>query len=248
MTENHLLQLDRLEGLLLVSSVNEMEEQLTKLSKELGFENFSCGVMSFGRDGQAPSVRIVSRYPADWQTHYDKCKYFSQDLVIQHTIRDRNHLPVIWPEPGKVANPVHRKIFSEAGDFGMRCGVTVNCQGANHIGVLSLSSDVSRKTFSTELVRALGQIQLVACYLQEVWNRLAQEIKPYAYQATNLTGRELECLHWAAAGKTSWEISNILCISERTVVFHIGRAVEKLGVSNRRQAVAKAVTLGLIRP
>lgn len=64
----------------------------------------------------------------------------------------------------------------------------------------------------------------------------------------SLTSREKECLQWAAAGKTSWEIARILSVSERTVIFHIGNATKKLGATNRRQAVARAISLRLIAP
>jgi hypothetical protein len=37
-------------------------------------------------------------------------------------------------------------------------------------------------------------------------------------------------------------------IAERTAVFHLNRAEEKLGVRRRQQAVAKAVALGEIGP
>ena len=53
---------------------------------------------------------------------------------------------------------------------------------------------------------------------------------------------------WSAEGKTAWEISQILHISERTVVFHLQNASEKLGVVNRQQAVAHAISLGLVTP
>lgn len=63
-----------------------------------------------------------------------------------------------------------------------------------------------------------------------------------------LRPREIECLSWAAEGKTAWEMARILAISERTVVFHLRNAVEKFGVNTRQQAVARAVRLGLITP
>ncbi len=47
--------------------------------------------------------------------------------------------------------------------------------------------------------------------------------------------------------EVSWEISQILSVSERTVVFHIGNACRKLQVSNRRQAVARGISLGLFQ-
>lgn len=61
-----------------------------------------------------------------------------------------------------------------------------------------------------------------------------------------LSKREVECLHWAAMGKTSWEIGIILGVSERTVNFHVGNACGKLGVYNRRAAVAQALKHGLL--
>lgn len=61
-----------------------------------------------------------------------------------------------------------------------------------------------------------------------------------------LTPRELECLSWAAAGKTSAEISRILDISIETVRLHIKKTILKLNASNRNHAIAKASQLGMI--
>jgi DNA-binding CsgD family transcriptional regulator len=61
-----------------------------------------------------------------------------------------------------------------------------------------------------------------------------------------LSARELDCLKWTAAGKTAWEASVILGISERTVRFHLNAAREKLKCATTTQAVAKAVGTQLI--
>ena len=53
---------------------------------------------------------------------------------------------------------------------------------------------------------------------------------------------------WVAEGKTAQDIATILAVSEATVVFHLKNAMQKLGVTNRSQAIAKAVLLGLIVP
>jgi len=60
-----------------------------------------------------------------------------------------------------------------------------------------------------------------------------------------LTRRELECLHWASLGKTSWEIGSILGITERTVNFHIRNACDKLQVRGRQAAITAAHYAGL---
>lgn len=56
----------------------------------------------------------------------------------------------------------------------------------------------------------------------------------------SLSRREVQCLHWLAAGKTYSEAATILDISERTLRFHVGNAKQKLGVSTTMQAVVSA--------
>jgi DNA-binding CsgD family transcriptional regulator len=62
-----------------------------------------------------------------------------------------------------------------------------------------------------------------------------------------LTLREVDVLKWTADGKTAYEISRILNISESTVNFHVKNIVSKMGSSNKIQAVAKAALIGLLR-
>lgn len=62
----------------------------------------------------------------------------------------------------------------------------------------------------------------------------------------SLTRREIDCLRWAAEGRTSWEIGQLLNISERTSIFHLQNATHKIGVSGRQAAIKKAQLMGLI--
>jgi DNA-binding CsgD family transcriptional regulator len=66
-------------------------------------------------------------------------------------------------------------------------------------------------------------------------------------ESQKLTSRQLECLTWSAAGKSSFEIGQILEISERCVNWHINNAMKRLSSVTRIQAVARAVYLGLIK-
>ncbi len=61
-----------------------------------------------------------------------------------------------------------------------------------------------------------------------------------------MSARELDCLKWVAEGKTAWEVSVILGISERTVRFHLNSVREKMRCTTTTQAVAKAVAQRLI--
>jgi len=90
-----------------------------------------------------------------------------------------------------------------------------------------------------------GLAQLTANYVHEaLWRLSSTENKMYPA----LSVRERDCLQWAAIGKTSWEIAQILSISERTVIFHLTNATKKLDATNRRQAVVRALSLRLINP
>ncbi len=65
-------------------------------------------------------------------------------------------------------------------------------------------------------------------------------------QDCKLTKREVECLRWAAVGKTDREISLILSRSHATVRFHIQNAGDKLDAVNRSQTIFKAAQLGYL--
>lgn len=62
-----------------------------------------------------------------------------------------------------------------------------------------------------------------------------------------LSDRQAACLYWSAEGKTSWETSCILGVSESTVNFHLRMACAKLGVRGRRAAVAAALRRGWLK-
>jgi LuxR family quorum sensing-dependent transcriptional regulator len=63
-----------------------------------------------------------------------------------------------------------------------------------------------------------------------------------------LTDRQREVLLWAAEGKSAWDTSVILGISEATVRKHEKKAREVLGTATTMQAVVEAIRRRIIRP
>ncbi len=59
-----------------------------------------------------------------------------------------------------------------------------------------------------------------------------------------LTERELEVFNLLIDNKTTFEIANLLNISEKTVRNHISNAIQKLGVTGRSQALVELIKLG----
>src|SRR5262245_10704408 len=75
----------------------------------------------------------------------------------------------------------------------------------------------------------------------EVAARLAEHLGE-----EDLTSREMEVLRYAAEGDRNRDIGAKLFISEETVKVHIKHIMEKLGASDRTQAVAIALRRGII--
>jgi DNA-binding NarL/FixJ family response regulator len=65
-------------------------------------------------------------------------------------------------------------------------------------------------------------------------------------KTVSLNERETEVLTWAARGKTSAEIAQIVAIAKRTVDFHADNARQKLNAATRMHAAVKAASCGLI--
>jgi DNA-binding NarL/FixJ family response regulator len=64
----------------------------------------------------------------------------------------------------------------------------------------------------------------------------------------NLTPREAEVLGLISRGLRNREIAERLYVTERTVKFHVGSILAKLGAHNRTDAVRIATRRGLVEP
>jgi DNA-binding response OmpR family regulator len=99
------------------------------------------------------------------------------------------------------------------------------------------ADDYVTKPLDFDRLDAIIAARLAGVARNELWSR-----------QVDLNEREIETLTWAARGKTSAEIAQILGLSKRTVDFHIDNAREKLGAATRVEAAIKAATGRLIEP
>jgi len=96
-------------------------------------------------------------------------------------------------------------------------------------------------------------LEMLEPYLHAAWVRahLDQPEEPAPARVLAkprvLTPREVEILRWAHDGKSNIEIGMILGISSLTVKNHIQKILRKLNVQNRTQAVAKSLSLNILR-
>ncbi|MEX3009468.1 autoinducer binding domain-containing protein [Hoeflea sp. TYP-13] len=190
--------------------------------------------------GQQNVLDMRHTFPEDFVEFYRKKGLFSLDPVMQSALTGIK--PVDW-RVYHLGDPTAEKIFAIAAEYGVSdIGMTIPllCRGSQ-AAMFAVNADMTPKEWSQYRLDVIGDIQVLATYLHSARQELAQERLP-----TDLTARESEVLTWTAAGKSYWEISMILGISERTVRFFMTNARHKLGVVTNPQAVAQAVWRGII--
>jgi two-component system NarL family response regulator len=69
-----------------------------------------------------------------------------------------------------------------------------------------------------------------------------------AGKVAELTPGQMEVLTLVAQGMTYKDVGETLCLSERTVKYHMGEILERLHLENRAQVIAYAARMGLVRP
>lgn len=225
------------------SGVPDIFEACRELALGLSFPHFVYAVRVPISITQ-PYHFSISGYPAEWRSCYEDNGYLSIDPVINHVLSSLK--PVLWDEIPR-DTPAVDEFFTQSKRFGLAHGLTIPIYGrGGEVSLFSVAREAPLPTTSNERLQLVSLVQWFATHVHEAVRAvvLTREGRPIV--RGNLTAREKDCLVWAADGKTSWEISVILEISERTVNFHLQNASEKLGVHGSRNAVAKAIALGEI--
>lgn len=228
-------------------SVEGIHRLCSAISEAYGFDHFIYGT-SFPTSLVKPFTLIISGYPDAWREHYQMHGYLTLDPAVRHCARSVR--PLVWQDLMLDPEMDRRSltVMQEARDFGLASGTSLPIRGGyGEIGVLSFSSERTMQQTRSEIDHAIPSLYLLSAYLHEAASRLVNQ-GCLPFKPPKLTARERECLLWAAEGKTSWEIARILGISERTVIFHLQNATRRLNASSRQQAVALAISQGLISP
>lgn len=228
---------DSLQQLLECTSAAHLRTLASHHVQQLGFDKW---IYSAGREPLDAIEKLVT-FPSEWMSLYRRRGYFAVDPVVDHC---RQHMtPCLWAaDPAARGAGYQTRFFTEASDFGLCAGIGLPIHGPlGHSGMLSVA--MADSSDAGAHLRQLGELQLLATFIHEAQMRLNSRI---ANAQVHLTAREIDCLRWAAEGKTSWEIGQQLGISERTAIFHLSNSARKLGVIGRRQAIARAMSLQLI--
>lgn len=232
----------RVDEFIEVSSRAETPDELTGLFAKAvaayGYDNIIAAEVC-GNDIMNLPILIC---PEGYPDYYFDSMFHEIDPVLPVAMTAR--LPYHWNEIAKSIelSRKQRDFFEECNDVGVADGITVPIRGPQgHTSVISLSCrerNSDTRHFTSHINALAVQFDMARWKLLNPQAAMAQPVV--------LTARERECLRWCKVGKSAWDISQLLGISERTAQFHISNAMAKLGTSSRITAVVIAIQRGLL--
>jgi DNA-binding CsgD family transcriptional regulator len=160
------------------------------------------------------------------------------DACVRQIFRDPG--PFAWSALSqKELTREARNIIAESADADAKEGfvVPVIGGGGEFYGVRLSSPD---EAFDQSARPTLHALATVYAFEGVKLLELVDDVETH----TPLTRRETECLKWVDEGKSDWDISEILAISEATVHAHIENAKKKMALRSRVQAAVVATVRG----
>ncbi|RDL52714.1 Transcriptional activator protein LuxR [Ensifer sp. M14] len=183
---------------------------------------------------------MMTTYPVEFLKGYDSAGLINGSPVIQRL--RRSTIPFTYD-----AHQLARRRADGKGDAaicvfeqaGMPRGIYLPVHDAGgHRAAIAFGGD--RPVVSND------EMQELNLWAGILFSKLVEVRERDRRGSGSLSRREVECLRWAAAGKTTSEMARILALSEYTVNHYLNRATRKLDSVNRVQTVAKAMRAGLI--
>lgn len=239
--------IEKFADLMCCNTMEEWRNLLFRHGNHLGYEQTLLAIFP---DRQTPVEAayafLHSNYSPRWRNKYDAENLGHVDPTVTHCAT--KSIPLIWSPEIFSARP-QKEMYEEACGHGIRSGITFPIHGAKgELGVLCFVTDANPDgRFHRDAYRRLPELSLLRDFIFETSHQFMRP-SDQPEEPAAITQRELECLKWSAAGKTSWETAQILHCAEATVNFHISNIRRKFGVGSRRQAIVKAIRFGMISP
>ncbi len=227
-----------------ISTSETLEDILSHLSgfsKQLGFTHAGIGqIINPTVLGQPICNFGIADFPDDFQEQWFKKGYIMHDPVLRYALSCR--CAFTWREAYEYATRYGQKIIDEASEYGLQDGVAIPVMvGRYPMGLISLVHP--KPLFANE---DLAKIELVCIHsytqMLRVLNAKEED------RTIALSVREIDVLHYVAAGKTNWEVGKILGITEDAIKMHMKSISRKLDAANRAHSVSIGIRMGQILP
>jgi LuxR family quorum-sensing system transcriptional regulator CciR len=220
---------------------SELLQLLKDVAGEMGFHYFAL-VHHTDLRRTSPHVIHFDNYPESWASYFVETGLYAEDPVHQACLA--SNVGFTWAEVPKLIKITSRQlsILENAAKHGLGNGYTVatNIPGESS-GFCSFATRQGRSLPEKNLLLA----HLIGEFAFEAARRLSLDGLVRRQNPPRLT-RQHDCLLWAMHGKSDWEISRILGLSEETVSEHLKMARERYGVTKRLPLAICAIFDGQI--
>jgi DNA-binding CsgD family transcriptional regulator len=234
--------LERFERIARAASLVELAGEIAKVARHLGFAHYLYGARILLPNGDNLQY-IYSGYPEAWMAAYQSNGYIRIDPIVDHCFCQNSNVPLLWTEA--VFDTPERKAFWEhAQAHGVASGLSVPIRGSRgEVALFSAANPEQGLDAIDHQVHTAGTMYLLGSYVHEAIRHLVYAPEQIDIHSPELTPRETECLKWWVAGKSAWEIGQILSLSERTIRFHLDNVKRKFGANGKTGVIAKALQL-----
>jgi len=223
--------------------ISQLKAIMIKIQKKLEYDFILYSIQTSSSFKES-SINYIGNFPQKWIERYEEQDYSRIDPIVKHCIS--SNTPICWYDFYRHKDTKVTNFFNEASQFGLLGGVSIGFRiNSGEVGILSMSKKEVLREEDNSYCSAVMYMSSLQPYIHNSLKKISSKEND---NNLFLTKRELECLTWIAEGKTSGEVSSILKITESTVIFHIKNIIDKLEVSNRTQAISKAILIGLIYP
>jgi LuxR family quorum sensing-dependent transcriptional regulator len=181
-----------------------------------------------------PESRLFCNWPSDWRSRYIERKYVHQDPIARRATTTCE--PFVWHDAIlEGQNEQEADFMDEAASFGLGSGICIPiCVAGRYVAGATLSG--GDLDLSLPVVQKIRALILLA---RDKFSRLTYSLSTMPLR--RLSDRERQVLTWSALGKSAWEISSIIGISEVTAHKHVSSAMRKLNAVNKTHAVVTAL-------
>jgi LuxR family quorum-sensing system transcriptional regulator CciR len=226
-----------MDGCSAITEETALRDVLGEMTHALGFRQYALLHHVDLANPPDHSVTLMS-YDDAWIERIVRKRYFQDDPILAAS--NKRLTGFGWREVPQIIALSKRqhRILLEAEGFGLRDGFTVPVHVAGEYrGTCSFGSDQPIELTHNRI----GCAQIVAMYSFEVARRIRCKGRAFQGAIPELTQRQLDCLVFVGSGKTNWEISKILGVSEDTVRKHVLDAMRRYKVGKRTLLIVRAL-------
>ncbi len=217
----------------------ELEQLINKLKYIVDHKFALCGFGKIANGCLTNDYSIFNiNYPSEWLELYIRKDFARIDPIVKENCE--NFKLQYWSDTYKKYN-YPKEFISHAEDHGLRNGYTYGLRNfkGNEGSLFSIAGTSIERHQRTEII-----LRYFVPHLHQALTRISGCHRKK--QNVAFSQREKEVLKWIKEGKSTWDISVILGISENTVKYHVKSILKNFDAVSRTHAVAIAAEQGLI--